>query len=60
MRSLSKTYPTEERRVADFSQVYWSATLYCERRGLSVQRIGQTYLSASYDPDVPALSETDL
>eukprot|EP00974_Lingulodinium_polyedra_P113646 11003281-Lingulodinium_polyedra.AAC.1 len=60
MRNLSRAYPTRERRVADFTEYYPGARLYCESRELSVQRVGQTYLSASYDHDIPELSKEDL
>eukprot|EP00974_Lingulodinium_polyedra_P076880 7442770-Lingulodinium_polyedra.AAC.1 len=60
MRNLSRTYPTRERRVADFSEEYPHAKLYCESRDLSVPRVGQTYLSASYDHDIPELSKHDI
>eukprot|EP00974_Lingulodinium_polyedra_P037501 3597464-Lingulodinium_polyedra.AAC.1 len=60
MRSLSATYPTKERRVADVSEEFPRAKLYCESRQLSVTRVGMPYPSAPYDADVPALSPSDL
>eukprot|EP00974_Lingulodinium_polyedra_P037448 3591775-Lingulodinium_polyedra.AAC.1 len=48
MRNLSRTYPTEECRAADFKPWAAGAKLYCESTEFMLPRIGQPYLSASF------------
>eukprot|EP00974_Lingulodinium_polyedra_P028952 2790087-Lingulodinium_polyedra.AAC.1 len=59
MSNLSRKYPTEERRVAVFSDYAGNARVYCESRAFSVERVGQFCWSASFG-EIPKLDSGNL